>query len=795
MARCKKCSESFMAIRVVAASETSVQTTAPAVAPAAAPQPPKPRPAPEAFSPPQAQRPRGLTLGLMVAGSVGGLLLAVFGAVWISLSLRSSPPKAAGPLRVHAKSPAEILAMAPPETAEKKPDLPPASSAREPSPGPGASKRVETEDEPPVIEHRGRNGQLSARALRDLKGATVFVKVAAGDLSCSGSGFLVKVNGDTGFIITNHHVVNPEAELLRPIRSGNRIALQTIKYKARNAVIIVVFHSGTKAERLVTAEIVSTDESRDLAVLSVKGVNNWPRPISLNQKSDLVETMPVYILGFPFGQQLSLAKGNPGITINKGAVSSLRQNDYGEMKAVQVDGAINPGNSGGPVVDEDGRLVGVSVATIQGTGIGLAIAPDELTRLFDGRVGAVGFHPVSMGRSSAEFQIEMALIDPERKIRSASLLYVVGSSRMRTFQQKDDGSFDPLPDAQRLELQIDGQRASGRLKTDFDDNHRILVFQVCYVNGAGKVMYSQIGSRDVQDSGRPVSSPPAVDVQARRPPAERGGGAAREMSAEEQKELKKFEGDWVAVESEDGGTYGAGGNPMFVEDGVITITIRGEMTFKFKIVKLDPTASPKTIDLRYIDGPDIGGNSQVGIYDWDGANLKVCWAPIGETKRPKKFSTKPGVGQGFQYRLYERKAPPGSSGAGKAGSDGMQKELKKLEGDWVAVHSEDGGNASTGGNPMFIEDGIMSIIIRGRVTFKCKVMKLDTAAQPKTIDVKYVDGPGVGGETQLGIYDWDGEKLKVCWAPVGDTKRPKKFSTSPGVGQGFQYRLYERKKD
>jgi S1-C subfamily serine protease len=229
----------------------------------------------------------------------------------------------------------------------------------------------------------GAKGQLSSQVLKDLKGATVFIKVDAGkNLSCSGSGFLVRVDGDAGYVVTNHHVVNPEAEMLKPVRSrSGKTTVRTVKYKAKNATITTVFHSGSKAERALTAEIIATDESRDLAVLRVHGPGEWPRPIVLERKAALVETMPVYILGFPFGEALSFNKGNPAITVNKGSVSSLRENEYGEMKAVQIDGAINPGNSGGPVVDEDGRLVGISVATIRGSGIGLAIAPDELTHL------------------------------------------------------------------------------------------------------------------------------------------------------------------------------------------------------------------------------------------------------------------------------------------------------------------------------------------------------------------------------------------------------------------------------
>jgi hypothetical protein len=121
------------------------------------------------------------------------------------------------------------------------------------------------------------------------------------------------------------------------------IGVRVVKVKATNAAVTTVFHSGTRGERSVRAEILATDDSRDPAVLRVRGVGEWPRPITLEQKARLVETMPVYILGFPFGEAVAGKKGNPAITINKGSVSSLRENDFGQMRAVQIDGAINPG--------------------------------------------------------------------------------------------------------------------------------------------------------------------------------------------------------------------------------------------------------------------------------------------------------------------------------------------------------------------------------------------------------------------------------------------------------------------
>jgi S1-C subfamily serine protease len=437
----------------------------------------------------------------IVAGSAAGFVFLLCAGIGTWLLFQFAGSQTVRPGQVAMAPVSQSAATAAKEPVEPKSAAVPAEP-------------VSTEPAEPAAPHAAK-GQLSAQALKDLKGATVYVKVAAGSLSCSGSGFLVKVDGDNGYIVTNHHVVNPEAELLRPVRRGNRISVQTVKYKAKNAAVTTVFFSGTKTERALRAEVIATDDSRDLAVLRVNGLGNWPHPITLDQKSDLIETMPVYILGFPFGEALSLAKGNPGITINKGSVSSLRQNDYGEMKAVQIDGAINPGNSGGPVVDEDGHLVGISVKTIVGAGIGLAIAPDELTRLFQGRVANVVFKDIKVDEESAEYDLEVQLIDPEGQIKAVSILYVLGESAQQPLKHKEDGEFEPLSGARRVQLQIDGQKAAARLKVDLGENRRFLNWQTSYVNGAGRTMYTQVVSKNLQ---RSQAAAPATAGQPNQPP-------------------------------------------------------------------------------------------------------------------------------------------------------------------------------------------------------------------------------------------------------------------------------------
>ena len=105
---------------------------------------------------------------------------------------------------------------------------------------------------------------------------------------------------------------------------------------------------------------MAKDASRDLALLKVTGQKDLPKPVDFSHKPNYVELMPVFIFGFPFGDMLAGNKGNPAITISPGSVGSIGLDQKDEMPEVRLNGALNPGNSGGPVVDAQGRLVGVS---------------------------------------------------------------------------------------------------------------------------------------------------------------------------------------------------------------------------------------------------------------------------------------------------------------------------------------------------------------------------------------------------------------------------------------------------
>ena len=154
-----------------------------------------------------------------------------------------------------------------------------------------------------------------------------------------------------------------------------------------------------------------------------------PKPIDYLHESKLSETMPIYTFGFPLGDELATSKRSPAITVGKGSISSLRMDDDGNLAVVQIDAALNHGNSGGPVVNTQGRLVGVAVARIaDSTNISLAIPSHSVSRLLQGRLDKVTFTAVREKDDSVTIHVAAALVDPLEQIKSAEFDYLAAKA-------------------------------------------------------------------------------------------------------------------------------------------------------------------------------------------------------------------------------------------------------------------------------------------------------------------------------------------------------------------------------
>jgi S1-C subfamily serine protease/regulation of enolase protein 1 (concanavalin A-like superfamily) len=324
---------------------------------------------------------------------------------------------------------------------------------------------------------------IPEKQLDALKAATVYVKVDGKQGTASGSGFLIHVDGETGLVATNRHVIAATPGRFTPT-----------KYS-------LVFSSGTKKERVLKGEVVAIDPDEDLAVLKVVA-KDLPAPLTLNP-AKLRETMTIYTFGFPLGEVLSADRGNPGVTIGKGTIGALPEDSNGKIKRVQLDGELNPGNSGGPIVDGEGKLVGIAVSKIVGTKISFAIPPTELATMLQGRVSGVVFKNISVDKGMAEVELEVALVDPLQKIKRLEIRHVRKDAVKQEPKTDPSGSWADLTGAEVVPVKVEKGKAIVRVTLSAAEKKPVeFYFQGAYARDDGKLVATRPVSQSVNFSVR-----------------------------------------------------------------------------------------------------------------------------------------------------------------------------------------------------------------------------------------------------------------------------------------------------
>ncbi len=160
-----------------------------------------------------------------------------------------------------------------------------------------------------------------------------------------GSGFIISQDG---YVVTNNHVVE---------------GADSITVKTRN-------------DKNFEAEVIGTDPETDLALIKLKNASNLPT-LSWSSSDTLKVGEWVMAIGNPFGLGHTVTAG---IVSAKGRV--LGTGPYDDF--IQTDASINPGNSGGPLINLDGKVVGINTAIIPaGQGLGFAIPASEAQNIIE----------------------------------------------------------------------------------------------------------------------------------------------------------------------------------------------------------------------------------------------------------------------------------------------------------------------------------------------------------------------------------------------------------------------------
>ena len=153
--------------------------------------------------------------------------------------------------------------------------------------------------------------------------------------AAQGSGFVVSPEG---YLLTSSHVVSTAGEN-QPTRIAKRV--------------YVAFRDNDR----VDAEVVGVDLNDDVGVLKLNPDDHALTAVPLGDSSRVVVGEPVAAIGSPFGNTDSLAVGV--VSSNSRSIPSLTSS-FNVVDAIQTDAPITHGNSGGPLLDSQGRVIGIN---------------------------------------------------------------------------------------------------------------------------------------------------------------------------------------------------------------------------------------------------------------------------------------------------------------------------------------------------------------------------------------------------------------------------------------------------
>ena len=163
-----------------------------------------------------------------------------------------------------------------------------------------------------------------------------------------GSGFIIS---EDGYILTNNHVVGDVDKITVELQDGRNFT---------------------------NAKLIGTDPDSEVALIKIEGDNFPVLPMGDSGKIEIGDW--VIAIGNPFGLNETVTVGVVS-AVGRSNVHIAAYEDF-----IQTDAAINPGNSGGPLIDLDGKVIGINTAIVSQSGgymgIGFAI-PINMARAIE----------------------------------------------------------------------------------------------------------------------------------------------------------------------------------------------------------------------------------------------------------------------------------------------------------------------------------------------------------------------------------------------------------------------------
>jgi len=349
------------------------------------------------------------------------------------------------------------------------------------------------------------------------RNSTVFIDSGFG----TGSGFFID---DKCTIVTNKHVVELSFENIKEME------VQRSQIKAVLERGIVDRESRTRMQDGLVAIDKALDgyrgagQAKDIKISLVNGREIEARTLASSQDYDLAylyvkeEGCPYFVsneeTNLPLGQRV-FTIGNPAgmkYSVTAGIVSGYQNQE--DIEFIQTDAAINPGNSGGPLIDSDGRLLGVNTMILSQTeGIGFALPANSLLADLKANRGKMNIELASRTLKAWKPQA----FDEEDDLEREEKERMVDESLTRCIEEYDDQEWGAAlkecrlaadygdPRAQyfmaEMTFSVDDQKSREQALVWYDESHRAGYAESLYRMG------------QFHESGDYLSLQPAISME------------------------------------------------------------------------------------------------------------------------------------------------------------------------------------------------------------------------------------------------------------------------------------------
>ncbi len=269
-------------------------------------------------------------------------------------------------------------------------------------------------------------------------------------------------------------IVAPESSWTAFCISANGLWIaneRVLRNPPADGKVQLVLNANLPGQKILTARIVRKDPATGLALLQSEGAASLAT-LALHDSDALEELATVYVFGFPFVTRPSLDKRDyPAIIISAASVSSLQRKD-GKLEAIDIQAALKTGQSGGPVLDENGKVVGVfrEISLIDGK-ISRVI-PARIVKAFL-ETPLVEFNVPVMRREKltgpVRFEAKVTSVLAEKAPLKVELVVsVAGQEKARTAMKLDMGIYRaevvPLMPQLRARVRLGGNLLDGSVK-------------------------------------------------------------------------------------------------------------------------------------------------------------------------------------------------------------------------------------------------------------------------------------------------------------------------------------------